>query len=336
MKISSFVCNLNMINYRLKRITLVLTIMILFFLICSSASSQQLKYGSLTVESYPRGAKVFLDNEYKGDTPLDLKNLATGQYTLKMALDGYQDWTTTVIVLPILTVRISADLVPKEREREGSISVNSNPQGARVYIDNIYKGDTPLNIRDIATGRHTVKIALTGYQDWIGEVTVLSSRVERISVELKLQEEYGSISINSNPQGADVFLDGDYVGLTPINLQNIPAGIHMVNIAAFDYEEWIEEVYISPKKTARINAKLVFHPNYGALSIYCEQKDAKIFLNGTYIKDITRSQTLIEGIEAGNYEIVIIKEGYRAWLGDIRIFSDETISLDVTMTEISR
>lgn len=324
--------NFNKMNK--KMVFFIPILVLIFFLICNSAYGQQLKYGSLSVESYPRGAKVFLDNEYKGDTPLDLKNLATGQYTLRMVLDGYQDWTTTVVVLPILTVRISADLTPKDKVTEGSISVNSNPQGARVYLDNEYKGDTPLNIRNVTTGRHTVRIALADYQEWIGDVTVLSSRVERISVDLKPQEEHGSISINSNPQGADIYLDGDYVGLTPINLQNIPAGNYRVNILSSDYEEWVEEIHVSPKKTARINAKLVYHPSYGAISIYSDQKDAKIFLNGTYKKDTVKGYMLLEDVEAGDYEIAIIKDGFRVWVGDIKVFVDETTSIDVTMVAI--
>lgn len=313
-------------------------LILLFFFSISSANAQQLKSGSLSINSNPSEAKVYLDNDYKGKTPLNLKNISTGQYSLRMSLAGYEDWTSTVVVLPILNVRISADLVPlpQEEKEYGSISVNSNPQEARVYLDNAYKGNTPINIRDVSTGRHKLRIKLAGYEDWVSEITVSSSRVLRVSADLKSQEEQGSISINSDPQGADIYLDDKYEGLTPLNLQDIASGEYEVKISLPGHEEWVEEVTVSPSRTARVYAELESRPDYGSIAIYCDQKDAKVFLNGTYKKTITETPTVLEEIESGNYEIVIIKDGFRAWVQDIEVFIDETTSIDAPMTEIFR
>ena len=308
-------------------------LILMLFLLCVSANAQQLRYGTLSVNSNPKGAKVYLDNDYKGETPLDLRNIATGQYILKMTLAGYEDWTSTVVILPVLTVRISADLTPKENEF-GSISVNSNPQGARVYLDNAYKGNTPLNIRDVATGRHKIRIMLSGYEEWTSDITVSSSRVARVTADLKPQAEYGSISINSEPQGADIYLNDKYEGLTPLNLQDIPAGNYMVKITLPGYKEWVDDVTVSPARTARVYIDLESRPEFGSISIYCDQKDVKVFLNGTYKKDITETPTILEDIASGEYEIILIKDGYRAWVEDIEVFIDETTSVDVRMTRI--
>jgi hypothetical protein len=324
-----------------KKLFIILPILLLLlFLSTFTVNAQQLKSGALSINSNPKGARVYLDNNYKGETPLDLKNISTGQYSLRMTLAGYEDWTSTIVVLPILTVRISADLVPlpeaAEEEEYGSISVNSNPQGARVYLDNAYKGDTPLNIRNVATGRHNIRMMLSGYEEWTSDITVPSSRVVRITADLKPQEEQGSISINSDPQGADIYLNDEYEGLTPLNLQDISAGEYKVKVSLPGYEEWVEEVTVSASRTARVYAELKYRPDYGSVAIYCDQKDAKVFLNGTYKKTITETPTILDEIESGNYEIVIIKDGFRAWVQDIDIFIDETTSLDVTMTEIFR
>jgi DNA-binding transcriptional regulator YhcF (GntR family) len=322
-----------------KKLFLIFPILILlFFFSISSANAQQLKSGSLSINSNPSEAKVYLDNDYKGKTPLNLKNISTGQYSLRMSLAGYEDWTSTVVVLPILNVRISADLVPlpQEEKEYGSISVNSNPQEARVYLDNAYKGNTPINIRDVSTGRHKLRIKLAGYEDWVSEITVSSSRVLRVSADLKSQEEQGSISINSDPQGADIYLDDKYEGLTPLNLQDIASGEYEVKISLPGYEEWVEEVTVSPSRTARVYTELESRPDYGSIAIYCDQKDAKVFLNGTYKKTITKTPTVLEEIESGNYEIVIIKDGFRAWVKDIEVFIDETTTVDAPMTEIFR
>jgi PEGA domain/IPT/TIG domain len=55
--------------------------------------------GSITVSSIPSGANVYLDNEYKGLTPLTVKNVENGNHILLVRYTGYQDWTQNVAVL---------------------------------------------------------------------------------------------------------------------------------------------------------------------------------------------------------------------------------------------
>ena len=177
---------------------------------------------------------------------------------------------------------------------------------------------------------------LSGYEEWSRDITVLSSQVERIFVDLKTQRTYGSISINSEPNGADIYLNDEYEGLTPLNLQNISAGKYTVKISLPGYEEWVEEVSVLPSRTAKVYAELKSRTDYGSISIYCNQKNAKVFLNGTYKKTITETPTVLEDVETGNYEIVIIKDGCRAWVEDIEVYFAEVTSVDATMTEIFR
>nr|WP_319375246.1 PEGA domain-containing protein [uncultured Methanoregula sp.] len=57
----------------------------------------------------------------------------------------------------------------------GSISVSSTPSGANVYVDNEYKGLTPVTLTNIANGNRVVLVRLTGYQDWSQSVSVLGN-----------------------------------------------------------------------------------------------------------------------------------------------------------------
>ena len=54
----------------------------------------------------------------------------------------------------------------------GSISVSSNPPGANIYIDNVYKGLTTLTVQNVENGNHVVVVRLAGYQDWTRDVAV--------------------------------------------------------------------------------------------------------------------------------------------------------------------
>ncbi len=321
-------------NKNAKILLLTFFIIFLCLVIGSSSHAQQLRYGSLSVNSNPSGARVFLDNQYKGDTPLNLKDVPVGQYSIKLELPGYEEWNSSVAVLPILTVKITADLVPQAKPAFGSIAVNSNPQGARVYLDNAYKGQTPVNLRDIPVGRHAIKIVLPDYQEWNSEIAVTTSQTARIFADLESQKAYGSISVNSNPRGADIYLDDNYEGLTPLNLTEVPVGSHTIRIELAGYREWISEISVSSGQMSRISVDLEPQPSYGSISIRSNPGEAKVFLNGTYIRTTSVYPTILEEIETGYYEMVILKEGFRAWIGELKVSPGKVTSIEATLTEI--
>jgi hypothetical protein len=66
-------------------------------------------YGNISVSSIPSGANIYLDNEYRGITPLTIKNVENGDHLVLVRLSGYQDWTQRVAVLgnsPSVSVRL--------------------------------------------------------------------------------------------------------------------------------------------------------------------------------------------------------------------------------------
>ncbi|MDD1683767.1 MAG: PEGA domain-containing protein [Methanoregula sp.] len=55
-------------------------------------------YGNISVSSVPAGANIYLDNEYRGLTPLTMKNVENGDHVVLVRLTGYQDWKQDVVV----------------------------------------------------------------------------------------------------------------------------------------------------------------------------------------------------------------------------------------------
>ena len=48
---------------------------------------------------------------------------------------------------------------------------------------------------------------------------------------------FGYISIESDPQ-AEIFLDGDFVGMTPVERIKVKEGLHTVELKKQGYEPW--------------------------------------------------------------------------------------------------
>ncbi len=56
---------------------------------------------------------------------------------------------------------------------EGRIILNSVPDGADVYVDDNFVGNTPATLK-LPAGKHTVKVSQNGYADWSKSIAVFA------------------------------------------------------------------------------------------------------------------------------------------------------------------
>ncbi len=129
--------------------------------------------GSLYVTSTPLGAQVFVDNDYYGTSPTTVGSLSQGTHQVRLSLSGYQDYTGTVSIVTGQTTYLTPTLVKVTPTTSyGSLSISSSPTDAEAYVDNVFRGYTPLTLTDIPPGSHTITLRLAGYQNWQGTVQV--------------------------------------------------------------------------------------------------------------------------------------------------------------------
>ncbi len=120
--------------------------------------------GTLKVNSTPTGAQVYVNNSLVGVTPLT-KVLGVGNWMVKVAKDGYEDYQQVVTITQGVTVTVTAELeevvVPVTG---GKINIESTPSEAAVYNGASLCGTTPLNLT-VPVGTHTITLKKTGYQN---------------------------------------------------------------------------------------------------------------------------------------------------------------------------
>ena len=69
-------------------------------------------YGSLAIESGPLGARVFINGEAAGVTPLVLTEVPVGSRAIRLEADDHNSWSSTVRVVAGQETRVSATLDP--------------------------------------------------------------------------------------------------------------------------------------------------------------------------------------------------------------------------------
>ncbi|RLF80737.1 hypothetical protein DRN44_06785 [Thermococci archaeon] len=135
----------------------------------------------------------------------------------------------------------------------GTLEISSSPSGAKIYVNGEYKRVTPLTL-SLMPGTYEVRITKDGYEDYTGMVGVKTGETRSISVTLK--PVYGFLSVNSNPPGAEVYINGNYAGTTPLEDYKLSPGEYEVKIKKDGYEEYSKIVTITAGKTTTFSALL--------------------------------------------------------------------------------
>jgi hypothetical protein len=173
-----------------------------------------------------------------------------------------------------------------DTQNTGAINLTSTPSGAKIYLDNKYQGIAPQTLSNLEPGTYQLKLTKSGYQDWQQEVTVSPDKTIEIFVNLtSLSLALGEIKLTSTPSGASVFLDGSFIGASPIIISNVSVGKHIIKVTKSGYQDWQQEITVSSDKTIEIFvylAQLSSAP--GEIKLTSTPSGAKVFLDaGQYI-----------------------------------------------------
>lgn len=115
--------------------------------------------GELVVQSRPVAARVSVDGEERGVTPLTLK-LPSGAHVLEV-----QSGKSEPRVIPLTIqagVQTAQYIELQNVALTGGLDVRSDLPGARVTIDGQNRGTTPVTVRDLAPGEHQVVLEAGG------------------------------------------------------------------------------------------------------------------------------------------------------------------------------
>ena len=75
----------------------------------------------------------------------------------------------------------------KLAEAIGTVNVKSTPDGADVYSDGTFVGNSPATLK-LSPGKHTVAVKMSGYKDWSREITTDAGSEAHLTATLEKAE----------------------------------------------------------------------------------------------------------------------------------------------------
>jgi hypothetical protein len=212
-------------------------------------------FGSLGVQTEPSRLAVLVDGVERGASPLTLKELKPGEHQVAVRASGAVVRRTVTIkanehtVLFVSPVERPAPVVPNA---SGGWLAIAAPVTLTIKESGKLLGTTDSDRLMLPAGDHNLEVSneALGFQ---------SKRTVRIeagkTAALKVEPPNGTLSINAQPW-AEVWIDGQRVGETPIGKLSQPIGAHEIVLRHPDLGERRETVTVTLRQTARLGVDM--------------------------------------------------------------------------------
>jgi hypothetical protein len=251
-----------------------------------------------TIRTEPAGALVIL-GDHAEKSPATFDDLEPRKYRLRVMSPGYEPIETT------LDLGASRSPPPSEFRlvrSKGGVDLQSQPPGAQFSLrseDNqtVREGVTPQTIVDLPTGKYSVTMH-RGSWEMRDEVEVERGEAAKKSLAFVS----ATITVTSDPSGAEVKIDGAAQGRTPLQIE-LPATTHVITARLPGWPNEHQKVEVGPQQPN--TAHFIFAN--GSVKIISAPGGATVRVDG---KDLGQTPLVIEEVKPGDVTYELRLAGY--------------------------
>jgi hypothetical protein len=162
----------------------------------------------------------------------------------------------------------------------GSLLINSDPVGAAIYLQGDFTGKyTPDTLKNLEFGSYKIILKFGIERDTTFKVNLSNTGINKISVNMT--NELGSLFVNSDPQGAELFLNGTPCNkFTPDTIKYLKLGINSVTIIK-------NNIVLDTNLFISKGLNNIFLNYYGALFVTSKPSGVKISIDGINTNKVT-------------------------------------------------
>jgi TonB family protein len=146
--------------------------------------------GSLRIATQPDGARVLVNGEERGTSPLLVDALPLGTYRVRIERSGFEaEELEAAITVEAPAASLDVALRPQAAAapvapKPAIFRIRSSPPGARVAVDGRDVGVTPIERLQVNAGSRVVRVLRDGYLPWEDTFRARAGRTETIDAVL--------------------------------------------------------------------------------------------------------------------------------------------------------
>ena len=233
---------------------IILVLGALVYLLVQQFTGEPSKTASMTLHTVPTAAFVLVNGQPAGNTPLTDVEVEAGDLALSIEMAGYISLDTVLAVAsgetPAFRFALEADSTAVEPPAPdtttiqeialGSLSVTSNPSGARVFLNNRRRGQTPYTTNTLEAGTYQLVLRQAGHQDYETRVTIVPEQLKRVTGNLTAL--MGTLRVVVQPFGS-IFINEDRKVTDRVTYDEVvPYGTYQVLAVHPTFGRWLKSV----------------------------------------------------------------------------------------------
>ncbi len=206
-----------------------------------------------------------------------------------------------------------------------------------VYLDvtpetSLISVQSPLAIKIgprylVLQGDLPVAVTAQGYYPLDTNLTVTDQQAQTFVINM--QPLPGFLTLNSgNINGAQVFIDGQEAGLTPLTNFELAAGDHIISVTLDRYQPFETAIFMEGRQTSQ-SLDIELLPAWAEVSFNTSPAGAVVSVDGQ-----DRGQTpLVAEILEGEHEILVKLPAHKAWTQSIDVIARQAMTLPLIELE---
>lgn len=282
------------------------------------------------------GAAVSVDGQPSGvvSGPLVIQTTAA-RHLVEITKPGYQPLSQWVDLTTNPTLILTPMLVAIPKPKYGTIVVEADVQDAEVYIDgNKHPDNTPAVISNVIEGVHVVEVKKPPAPPWRSTITVEANKQATVRAEIAplLHGGVGVVRVLSEAPGARAYLDGIDMGPVPVDIKDVKAGEHIIEVKAPGYQTGEKKVTVRAGQSEIVKFDLNASTDQGTIKIVSTVPEAEVFIDGAAVGKVPQEKL----ISVGEHPVVVRLGGYKQFEQKVRVEAGQTITVSAELKAVGR
>ena len=254
----------------------------------------------------PAEAYVYVGSDMIGQAPVKSDKLSSGTYSVKLVKPLYRTYDAEVTVADGKVTSIAPELVPEFAKVTLNVAGN-----AEIWLNGEHKGNGSWT-GDLGYGTYMAETRLKSHRNSTETLKVSADMSSKKTTLSPPSPIYGGVSITSDPDISEVYLDGKHVGQTPLYLPQTLIGSHTLKISKSGCADWTGNVNINEGQIAEVNATL---QSGAPVTFTSNAPDAQLYVDGA----LMGSANGIYDLSFGSHNIVCKASGKKDFSKTINV-----------------
>lgn len=235
---------------------------------------------------------------------------------------------TLLLMSVVVGVTGCGDSSQSAKPAVAAVDVTSTPLGAVIFANGNRLGVTPCRIGLPLSRTILLTASLAGHRPKMSLFEATSAPAGH-SVKFDLEPYQCGLAVKSNPEGAQITVDGAAAGAAPLTLFSLGVGEHIVRAERHGYLPKESKVIIPPDGSPAV-VNFNMESILGSLKVTSPTPEVSVFVNGKSVGFAPYQASVGEG----TYDVVLKKEGFTEVQRRVEVRRQQETLLDLPLADL--